>query len=45
MSLDLKDASALLASDFVKRLLQARNDHQEESSDTTYASEPDNQKH
>jgi len=45
MPLNLKDASALSASDLVKRLLQARNDHQEESSDTTYASEPDNQKH
>lgn len=45
MSLNLKDASALSASDLVKILLQARNDHQEESSDTTYASEPDNQKH
>jgi len=45
MPLNLKDASALSASDLVKRLLQARNEHQEESSDTTYASEPDNQKH
>jgi len=45
MSLDLKDPSALSASDFVEILLQAQNDHQEESSDTTYASEPDDQKH
>ena len=45
MSLDLEGASAHLASDFVNRLFEAQNNHQKESTDTAYASEPDDPKH